>query len=251
MESLRHGAAMDWKRVGGLAAAWLTQLLFVYTVWRLFWFLKDGAPAPPEPSLGRDALLALQFAVPHSVLLLPTVKSRLSSYIAPGFYGLMFCTATCASLLLAVRFWHGHPYELWNLHGALRGTTMASFMISWGALYYSISLTGLGHQTGYTPWTYWLRRQPVPPRDFAPRGAYCWLRHPVYLSFLGLIWFTPRMTLDHALLTAIWTAYLFVGSWLKDRRLAYYLGDRYRRYAAEVPGYPLMQFGPLARMRSV
>jgi hypothetical protein len=69
----------------------------------------------------------------------------------------------------------------------------------------------------------------------------------VYLSFLGLIWFTPRMTLDHALLTAIWTAYVFVGSVLKDRRLEFYLQDEYRQYAARVPGYPGMFLGPLAR----
>jgi len=89
----------------------------------------------------------------------------------------------------------------------------------------------------------------APRRGFAERGAYRFLRHPVYLSFLGLIWFTPRMTLDHALLTGIWTVYIFLGSWLKDRRLTFYLGDKYRSYAAAVPGYPLVPFRLLARIR--
>jgi hypothetical protein len=56
------------------------------------------------------------------------------------------------------------------------------------------------------------------------------------------------MTLDRAVLTAIWTAYIFIGSHLKDRRLLYYLGDVYRRYQARVPGYPFFLFGPLARV---
>ena len=31
---------------------------------------------------------------------------------------------------------------------------------------------------------------------------------------------------------------MFVGSCLKDQRLAFYLGDTYREYASRVPGYP-------------
>ena len=57
------------------------------------------------------------------------------------------------------------------------------------------------------------------------------------------------MTLDHAVLTGIWTVYIFVGSYLKDRRLVHYLGDAYRAYQARVPGYPLVPFGPLGRLR--
>jgi len=86
----------------------------------------------------------------------------------------------------------------------------------------------------------------VPRREFRPRGAYHLLRHPVYLSFLGLIWFTPVLTLDHAILTGIWTTYIFVGSYLKDRRLVNYLGDDYRRYQAAVPGYPDAQIEVIA-----
>lgn len=125
----------------------------------------------------------------------------------------------------------------------------AGFYGAWVGLFYSLYLSGLGYQTGLTPWWYWLRRQPQPRRQFEIRSLYRWLRHPIYLSFLGLIWFTPRMTWDHVLLTTIWTTYIFIGSYLKDERLAYYLGDSYRRYQEQVVGYPLMFFGPLGRRK--
>ena len=58
------------------------------------------------------------------------------------------------------------------------------------------------------------------------------------------------MTLDHAILTGFWTLYILFGSFLKDMRLEFYLGDVYRVYQQRVPGFPLMPFGPLARRRS-
>ena len=45
------------------------------------------------------------------------------------------------------------------------------------------------------------------------------------------------------------TVYVAVGSWFKDRRLIFYLGDAYRGYQERVPGYPLVGFGPLGRVR--
>jgi hypothetical protein len=45
----------------------------------------------------------------------------------------------------------------------------------------------------------------------------------------------------------VWTAYIAVGSYLKDERLAFFLGRTYREYQERVPGYPLIGFGPLGR----
>jgi len=101
-----------------------------------------------------------------------------------------------------------------------------------------------------TPWLAWVRRQASEKRTFNEVGWYRWFRHPIYLSFLGLIWFTPSMTLDHALLTGIWTVYIFAGSWLKDRRLEFYIGQSYREYEARVPGYPFITWGPLGLRRA-
>jgi hypothetical protein len=57
------------------------------------------------------------------------------------------------------------------------------------------------------------------------------------------------MTLDHAALTAIWTGYIFYGSFLKDRRLEHFIGEPYKAYQQRVPGYPLLPAGPLGRHR--
>jgi len=250
MEAQVEGATQPWRRVAGLAFGLGTQLLFVVTVWYLFWFLYGDGRAAAADFGWVDSLLALQFAAVHSVLLLPAVREGLKRWLPAELYGCLFCVATCVGLLIAYAFWRTSPVVVWNLHGPASVAMQVAFGLSWAALLYSLSLTGLGYQTGLTQWLYWLRGRRLPRREFEPRGAYRWLRHPVYLSFLGLVWFTPRMTLDHALLTAVWTAYIFYGSYLKDERLAHYLGERYRAYQRRVAGYPFLPWGPLGKLRT-
>lgn len=237
-------------RAAGVAFGLATQALFIVTVWGLFWYLYGSNIIAPRHSshwLAIDLALALQFAVAHSWLLLPATRARIGKCLPSTLFGSLFCVATCAGLWLIFGFWQSSGRELWELHGAASLAMRVAFFASWGGLFYSLSLSGFGYQTGWTQWQYWLRREKLPRRGLVDRGAYRWLRHPAYLSFLGLVWFTPHMTVDHAVLTGVWTLYIFVGSVLKDRRLAFYLGEEYHDYASRVPGYPGMPFGPLAR----
>jgi methanethiol S-methyltransferase len=236
-------------RTVGIAFGIGTQLIFAVTVWYLYWFLKGrDRPASGNGNLWIDGLLAVLFAVPHSVLLHPATRALLTRLVPQAFYGCFYCVATCCSLLPLFLLWQTDQRVIWSAEGMVRFGIQAAFLASWGALFYSLSLTGLGYQTGWTPWWRWLRHRPATPRPFQPRGAYLWLRHPVYLSFLGLIWFTPLMTLDRLVLAGIWSFYIAIGSWLKDGRLVFYLGDTYRAYQARVPGYIGIPFGPLARV---
>lgn len=228
-----------------------THVLFAVTVWYVYFFLKGTEPPGPAGPLSIDVLLCLQFALVHSALLHPRVREPLSRYVPPPFYGLMYCVATSLGLLATIFAWQSSPIVYWRLSGMPQALITAGYLGSWLLLLYSIGLTGFGWQTGFTPWWHWLRGLPPPARNFRPRGLYLWLRHPVYVGFLGLIWFTPVMTADRAILTGIWSTYVFVGSWLKDRRLAHYIGTEYREYQARVPGYPGMFAGPLARLPEV
>lgn len=236
------------QRIAGIACGVGVQAFFLATVWRLYWFLcGQNEPAWSAP-LWTDVLLAVQFPVVHSLLLLPSMRRRLERWIAPSFYGLFYCLATCGGLWLMFLGWQRSPLVIAEFSSPVKTAIQAAFWLSWAALFYSLHLTGLGYQTGLTPWWHWVRREPAPRRRFDPRSLYRWLRHPVYLSFLGLVWFHPEPTLDRLLLIVVWTPYIFIGSYLKDQRLLFYLRDTYREYQARVPGYPGMPVGPLARI---
>lgn len=233
----------------GLLFGIATQVFFLWTAWHLFLFLRDGAFERSDFRPWLDTFLAFLFVVPHSVLLFPKVQSALRQWLPAAWLGCLHCLATCLSLWLLFRFWTSSPRTLWDLQGFSRNAMLVAFYGSWIGLLYSLWLTGMGYQTGLTPWWYWLRSQKPPRREFRESGAFRWMRHPVYLSFLGLIWFTPRMTLDHGILTVAWTFYIYLGSYWKDRRMIHYLGDSYRDYARRVTGFPLIGFGPWGRMR--
>ena len=241
------------RRVLGICYGFGNQVLFLITVWYLFWFLRDGAVVYPSQSSGwsgwllRDCGLALLFALSHSVMLVPKTRRILTRAIPGPFYDSTFCVVTCVSLLTLFFCWKQSQTSIWEVGGWLESCIRACFYVSWASLLYSLALTGLGYQNGWTPFYHWLRREKAPRREFQPKGAYKLIRHPVYMSFLGLIWFTPRMTLDHAALTFVWTAYIFYGSVLKDRRLEFFLGKTYVDYQQRVPGYPLVMSGPLGR----
>ncbi len=242
-----HG--INVRRLAGFAFGIGAQALFAWTVVGLFSFLRYGIVSSHRSWLMVDSLLALQFAVPHSILLHPKTRSWLRQWLPGEFHGAFFCVCTCVSLLLIFCYWRSSPTMVWEFQGSAATLMLAGFYASWAALLYSISLTGLGFQTGWTQWIYWYKGDRMPRRDFEARSVYRIMRHPIYLSFLGLIWFTPTMSVDHAVLTAMWTVYIYIGSVLKDQRLLFYLGESYAEYMRSVPGYPLMRFGPLAKSR--
>lgn len=145
------------------------------------------------------------------------------------------------------QFWQRSPSVIFQCEGIWESLILLGFYGSWIALFYSIYLTGLGYQTGLTQWWYYVKKAKPPQREFVVRGSYRWMRHPVYMSFLGLIWFTPVMTSDHLLLAIIWTAYVYAGSYFKDKRLLRFVGEPYREYARKTTGLPVIGIGSLRR----
>ncbi|HET6328365.1 MAG TPA: hypothetical protein VFG04_27025 [Planctomycetaceae bacterium] len=228
------------RRLLGIAFGALTQILFLVTLLPLYRFLRNDWASAPAGPLWIDAALALGFAIPHSILLYPPTRKLVTRWLPSELYGCLFCLATCASLCLQFSLWRGSPIVVWAWPEKLQPLIHVAFLCCWGLTLYALWLTGLEYQTGIGPWWHWVRRRAVPRRQFAPRGAYRYLRHPVYLGFLGLVWFTPVLTADRVLLIGIWTGYVFVGSYLKDRRLAHSLGEPYLRYLREVPAYPFV-----------
>ncbi|TRZ97897.1 MAG: hypothetical protein D4R84_04510 [Rhodocyclaceae bacterium] len=73
------------------------------------------------------------------------------------------------------------------------------------------------------------------PLTFTISPLHRFVRHPWYCIALVLVW--SRDMNEAQLISALAiTVYLFVGSWLEERKLIDSYGQRYRSYMAQVPG---------------
>ena len=67
------------------------------------------------------------------------------------------------------------------------------------------------------------------------RGAYAWVRHPLYVGGLLILWAAPVLTVNMAVFDAALSLYLFVGAWWEERKLRAELGPAYDAYRQTVP----------------
>ena len=77
-------------------------------------------------------------------------------------------------------------------------------------------------------------------------GVYAWVRHPLYVGGLLILWATPVLTVNMAVFYAALSLYLFVGAWWEERKLRAELGPAYDAYRRAVPMWlPRPPRGPL------
>jgi methanethiol S-methyltransferase len=67
------------------------------------------------------------------------------------------------------------------------------------------------------------------------RGVYHWVRHPLYLGGLLVIWLVPTMTWNLLALNLGVTAYLLIGIWFEERKLLAEFGPAYTEYKQKTP----------------
>jgi protein-S-isoprenylcysteine O-methyltransferase Ste14 len=65
-------------------------------------------------------------------------------------------------------------------------------------------------------------------------GPYRWVRHPIYLGWLLLVWPVATMTMGRLLFAALSTAYLLIAIPLEERSLEAGFGAAYRTYRQRV-----------------
>jgi protein-S-isoprenylcysteine O-methyltransferase Ste14 len=214
---------------GGGMAAWLAFL---------FW----GPWVRLTPHVGiaggllADLLLCLLFFIQHSIMVRRGFRLWLTGSIRAEFHGALYASASGMCLLVLVLFWQPVGPPLWVPPGWIRWAMAGMFLPAAIGAWWGARALGEFDALGVRPALGVLgRNQSVNPMALIVRGPYRWVRHPLYLFSLIIIWSGPVFSLDRLLHNLLWSAWIVIGASLEERDLVACFGDAYQSYRKSVP----------------
>lgn len=204
-------------------------------------FLYTGPFGLVEFNLGRpgdlviDAGLSMLFFVQHSWMVRRRFKQRLARIMPKHYLDATYAIASGIALLAVVLLWQDAGQIIWQATDGLWWAARLIFLLAlavgiWGGL----SLKGFD-SFGLRPIRHRFRAEAPPPSKLVVQGAYRWVRHPLYLVVLLMIWSYPILTNDRLLFNMLWTIWIVIGTVLEERDLTADFGDDYREYQRNVP----------------
>jgi methanethiol S-methyltransferase len=80
----------------------------------------------------------------------------------------------------------------------------------------------------------WKGEQTEEPGEIKQKGLLGLMRHPMYFALIIYLWCNTFSVLD-IIVNSVLTIYIFIGTWLEEKKLVLEFGDAYNRYRKEVP----------------
>jgi len=182
-----------------------------------------------------DAGLCMAFFMQHSTMIRKSFRKRLVQLIPEGYSGVLYTIASSIVLLLLIVFWQESAYSLAMPHNVVRWFSRTLYFLSIAGFFWGVKALGFFDPFGLKAILDHLRGPRPIPLSLTVRGPYRWVRHPLYLFVLLMIWSCPHLTADRLLFNVLCTAWIIVGTLLEERDLVAYFGDAYRHYQSKVP----------------
>jgi protein-S-isoprenylcysteine O-methyltransferase Ste14 len=204
-------------------------------------FLFAGSPDLVDLGLGAmaslvwDTFLSLAFFAQHSGMVRRSYRRWLARYIPPRYHGASHTIASGIVLLMLIVFWQESAHTLVSFEGMARWLLRAVCFLSIAGFAWGVLALRSFDTLGLKPILDYLRGTQSPPAPFAVRGPYRWVRHPLYLFCLLIIWSCPDLTADRLLFNVLWTVWIAIGTVLEERDLLADFGRAYRDYQRAVP----------------
>jgi protein-S-isoprenylcysteine O-methyltransferase Ste14 len=182
-----------------------------------------------------DAGLSLALFLQHSGMVRKSFRRFLSRFIPEAYVSAFYAISSGIVLFAVIFFWQESCNAVATAKGALRLLLRAIFAASIVGFYWGEKALGFFDPFGIRAIKYRIRGKKPKEMPLTISGPYRWVRHPMYLFVLLMIWSNPDITLDRFLFNILWTVWIYVGAMLEERDLVADFGEAYREYKRKVP----------------
>jgi methanethiol S-methyltransferase len=181
------------------------------------------------------------FAVLHS--LTAGRKTRdylaclLSRRVVYGMYRLTYNVVSVLTLALPLALIYIlHDVRLYQAVAPLNLILLGIQLIGFVGVTIALLQTGIASFSGLRQFlTLFSGHDPAVERAHLQTGGlYQWMRHPLYVFSLLVIWSVPLMTLNILIFNIAATLYFVLGSMVEEQRLERLFGEEYRQYKEQV-----------------
>ncbi|HVN72506.1 MAG TPA: isoprenylcysteine carboxylmethyltransferase family protein [Desulfomonilia bacterium] len=182
-----------------------------------------------------DSILSLLFFLQHSIMVRKGVRMGLSELIPDDYYNAFYAVSSGITLLAAILFWQRIPGPIFTAPGVFYWMLRALFFLCIAGFRWGEKSLGSFDPLGVKRVRRLIQNRGTKIMPLTLRGAYQWMRHPLYFFSLVMIWSCPVLTSDRLLFNVLWTIWIVIATLLEERDLVMDFGDQYRQYQARVP----------------
>lgn len=215
--------------------AWLGAALFVVSLLSfvvVYEFVLD-TPAPPAagsvvPTVLINIALFTVFALHHSVMARSGAKLWIMRIVPATSERSLYVWIASLLFLAVCWFWQPLPGMYWDAKAAARialtVVQMAGISLTLGAA----RMIDVFALAGIRP------ADDARPAEFKATGPFGFVRHPIYLGWILIVFATPEMSASKLLFAVVSTAYLFAAIPWEEASLVEEFGEKYRTYQRQV-----------------
>lgn len=189
----------------------------------------------PRTALVWDAGLCLLFFVQHSGMVRVSFRDRLTRHVPPHYHAALYSIVSGVALLLLVGLWQRPGIPLLTVEGGARWALRGIFALAGVGFLWAVRSLSSFDSFGLEPIRARIRGAEPRRTPLAVRGAYRWVRHPLYSLLLVFLWTSPDLTADRLLFNGLFSVWIVIAARLEERDLVREFGDDYRDYQREVP----------------
>ena len=192
-------------------------MLVLFLFLRSFTVIDLGLGA--KDALLLDAFLSVMFFLQHSVMVRRGFKQWLGKYMPDIYHNAFYGLTSIIALLLVLVFWQESTTLVARAEGIIFWLLRALFCICVAGFFWGSKSLGSFDALGVKPLMRYISNRSDKPQQIIAKGPYRWVRHPLYLFLIVLIWSCPVLTLDRLIFNIMWTFWIVIGTYLEDRDL--------------------------------